>query len=294
MKILVTGRDGQVALSLAERAPLNGFYPVFAARPELDLAKPADIAKALDVIKPDVVISAAAYTAVDLAEDEPDLAHIVNAEGPAAIAAWCAANHARMIHLSTDYVFEGSGTAAHVETDPVAPQGVYGQTKLDGEIAIRQALDDHLIMRTAWVYSPFGKNFVKTMLKVAETRPELNVVADQHGNPTSALDIADAICAVLKVWAGGQGNGLGQTYHLTGSGEATWADLAECVFAESAALGGPSAKVNRIATDQYPTKAKRPGNSRLDCSKFERDFGWSAPDWKQSTAAVVKRLVTGS
>ena len=291
MKILVTGRDGQVAQCLAERIGTSGHEVVFAARPEFDLADSGSIICVLDSVKPQVVVSAAAYTAVDQAEDEPGLARAINAGGPATIAGWCAANGARMIHLSTDYVFPGTGTKAHVETDETGPQGVYGQTKLEGEIAIREKLTEHLIMRTAWVYSIYGKNFIKTMLKVAESRPELNVVADQFGNPTSAHDIADAIFHVLGKWKTGETTGLGQTYHVAGTGEAVWADLAEVTFAASAALGGPVSKVHRITSDAYPTKAKRPANSRLDCTKFARDFAWHSTDWRKSAADVVARLI---
>ncbi len=292
MKVVVTGRDGQVAQSIAERANGIAWLDVaFVARPEFDLADASSIISTLNDMRPDVVVSAAAYTAVDLAEDEPEAAQAINADGPGEIARWCAANGARMIHLSTDYVFAGTGTSSHLETDDVDPQGVYGRTKLTGEIVLRAALKDHLILRTAWVYSPFGKNFVKTMLKVAEARDSLSVVADQHGNPTSALDIADAILTVLRKWNDGASVGLGETYHLAGTGEAVWADLAEQVFFTSKAAGGPSASVTRITTDQDPTKAKRPANSKLDCGKFERDFGWRAPEWRDSTDEVVKRLL---
>ena len=294
MKVIVTGREGQVAQCLASNAAAQKFDLQFVARPEFDLSDTGTVRHALDSLKPDVIVNAAAYTAVDLAEDQPDVAYAVNAGGPAAIAEWCAKNDARMLHLSTDYVFAGTGNRAHVETDPVGPQGVYGQTKLAGEIAIREALDAHLIMRTAWVYSPFGKNFVKTMLKLAETRPELSVVADQFGNPTSANDISAAVFCILQNWQSGGNTGIGQTYHVAGTGDASWADLAECVFAESTKMGGPFAAIYRIASKQYPTKAKRPANSRLDTTKFERDFGWRAPEWRISAQSTVRTLLAAS
>ena len=270
-------------------APLGEIIAL--VRADLDLSDAVATSATLDKYQPDIIVNPAAYTAVDKAESDVDLAYAVNAQAAGVMARWAQKHGAMMIHYSTDYVFDGSGTHAHVETDPVAPLGVYGKTKLDGENAIRAVLPDHLIMRTAWVYSPFGRNFVKTMLKLAETRAELNVVADQHGNPTSAFDIADAIVAVLKEWLGGRRSGLGETYHVAGTGEAVWADLAECVLAESAALSGPTMKVNRITTDQYPTKARRPVNSRLDCAKFEHAFGWRAPRWQTSAREVVTRIL---
>ena len=295
MRVLVTGRHGQVAHALAERmACSDGLSAVFAARPELDLADPDSIRRTIAAHQPDVVISAAAYTAVDLAEDEPEAAHALNAVAPGVIAQACRAAGARLLHLSTDYVFSGEASAPYREDDATAPLGVYGRTKLLGEEAVRQALPDaHMIARTAWVYSPFGKNFVKTMLRLAETRDELAIVADQYGNPTSAFDIADGLLAVLDTWRDGSRTGLGETYHLAGSGEASWYDLASHVLNESAALGGPAARVRPIPASDYPTRARRPANSRLDTGHFTAAFGYAAPDWRPSSAAVVARLLSG-
>jgi dTDP-4-dehydrorhamnose reductase len=295
MKVVVTGRDGQVASCLAERSSSQRLFDfTFLGRKELDLTDPAGIMAALDTAHPDVVVSAAAFTAVDLAEDEPELAHIVNAAGPKAIANWCRKNGARMIHLSTDYVFAGIGDAAHVETDPVDPRCVYGSTKLAGEVEIRRTLRDHAILRTAWLYSPYGKNFVKTILKFAATRRSINVVSDQFGNPTSALDLADAILALMTDWQAGGRIGLGKTYHVAGTGSTNWADLATFVYAASEKAGGPYASVNPVKTEEYQTRVCRPANSRLDCSKFFADFGWRAPEWRKSVAEVVSRLIDKS
>ncbi len=292
MRVVVTGRDGQVASCLAERSSNQTLFDItFLGRKELDLADPDGIMAALDRAHPDVVVSAAAYTAVDLAEDEPELARTVNAAGPKAIAIWCRDNGSRMIHLSTDYVFAGTGEAAHVETDPVDPRSVYGSTKLAGEVEIRDTLKDHAILRTAWLYSPFGKNFIRTILKLAETKRSINVVSDQFGNPTSALDLADAILALMTDWQAGGRSGLSQTYHLGGTGSTNWADLADFVFAVSEKAGGPYSSVNPVRTEDYPTRACRPANSRLDCSKFFADFGWRAPEWRKSVAEVVSRLI---
>lgn len=295
MKVLVTGRDGQVAQSIAERwAGVDGIELVFAGRPQFDLADPDTIRKSLRNAAPDVVVSAAAYTAVDLAEDEPDLAARCNGVAPGMIAETCRELDARLIHLSTDYVFPGTGEAPLTETDPTGPTGVYGQTKLDGENAIRDAWDKHVIARTAWVYSPFGKNFVKTMLRLAEGRDELTVVADQFGNPTNALDIADGLLACIAAWRADPAKGLGETYHLAGTGHCSWCDFATHIMAVSADHGGPTATVGPITTADFPTKARRPSNSRLDCSKFEAAFGYRAPEWRASSAAVVERLLTSA
>ncbi|MCV0396052.1 MAG: dTDP-4-dehydrorhamnose reductase [Rhizobiaceae bacterium] len=287
MRILVTGKAGQVALSLKERAASRPDMEVTAlGRPELDLEKPATVGEAIRQARPDLVVSAAAYTAVDKAEDEPDLARAVNVDGAEAVAAAAAAAGAPVIHLSTDYVYSGELDRPWREDDATAPLGVYGRTKLDGEAAVAAANPRHLILRTAWVYSPFGRNFVRTMLMLAEQRDTVNVVADQIGNPTSALDIADAVLALAA-----RGDGPPGVYHLAGSGEASWAEVAKHVFAVSAAEGGPSAAVTPIRTDEYPTKARRPANSRLDQAKMRATFGWVSPDWRESVAVVVKRLL---
>jgi dTDP-4-dehydrorhamnose reductase len=287
VKILVTGRDGQVARSLAER--LTGHELVFAARPQLDLAQPDTIEPMVVKVQPDLIVSAAAYTAVDRAEDEPGLAMRVNGEAPARLAQAAARSGAAIIHLSTDYVFDGSLDRPWRETDPVHSLGVYGATKLAGEQGVAESGAKHAILRTAWVYSPFGQNFVKTMLRLAADRDEVRVVEDQVGCPTSAFDIADGIGAVAAGWAGGATTtGL---FHLAGSGATSWAGFASEIFSESAARGGPAARVVPIATSEYPTRARRPANSRLDASAFEAAFGYRAPLWQQSLAIVIDRLV---
>ena len=288
MRVVVTGKAGQLARSLAERAP-DGVQVILLGRPELDLAEPSGIAAALAAARPDVVVNAAAYTAVDKAETERDLAFAVNGAGAGGVAAATRALDVPLIHISTDYVFDGSKPAAYVETDPTAPLGVYGASKLAGEQAVLTAHPGAVICRTAWVYSPFGANFVKTMLRLAETREELGVVADQIGNPTSALDIADAVLALARRLKDDPAAETG-IFHMTGSGEASWADLAEAIFAASAAQGGSTAKVRRITTADYPTPAPRPPNSRLDCRKLAEVHGLSLPDWRSSVAAVVARL----
>ncbi|TIM98664.1 MAG: dTDP-4-dehydrorhamnose reductase [Mesorhizobium sp.] len=292
MRLVVTGRDGQVAASLLEAGPAAAGVEVIAiGRPQLDLARPDTEIEAIAAAKPDIVVSAAAYTAVDQAEDEPDLAFAVNAVGAGKVAQAASRLGVPVIHLSTDYVFDGTKDAAYVETDATAPRSVYGASKLAGEQAVASANPHHLILRTAWVYSPFGKNFVKTMLRLAADRDEIAVVADQWGNPTSALDIADAILhAAAQLHEGAGTSGI---YHLAGTGEANWSGFARHILDTSRVLGGPWARVRDIATMDYPTKARRPANSRLSSAKFAAAFGWNAPEWRQSTEAVVRRLLAG-
>lgn len=289
MKILVTGREGQVARSLAERGGRHKI--VFAARPEFDLADPDSIARAIDTSRPDLIISAAAYTAVDQAEDEPELAMAINGAAPGHIGRAAAKIGASVLHLSTDYVFDGSGTRAWREDDPTGPLGVYGKTKLAGEAALAASGATYAILRTAWVYSPFGGNFVKTMLRLAETRDALNVVADQHGNPTAASDIADALFAVANCWSRDPGDGANAVYHFAGTGPTNWADFARAIFAESAKHGGPTCAVTGIPSSDYPTKAARAANSRLDSGKFAEIFGHCAPRWQESLSLTVARLL---
>lgn len=292
MRIAVTGREGQVAQSLKERASGRSDVEILlVGRPDLDLAAPDSIAPALKTARPDLIVSAAAYTAVDRAEDEPDLAHAVNGAGAGAVAAAAHSLGVPVIHLSTDYVFDGAKHGAYVETDPTGPIGVYGASKLAGEQAVAAAAPRHAILRTAWVYSPFGNNFVRTMLRVAASREELTVVADQHGNPTSALDIADAVLHIAPQLTSGRDDVFG-IFHLAGSGTTNWSGFARRIFEASRANGGPTARVKDIPAADYPTKARRPANSRLSSAKFAKTFGWTTPDWRNSTDLVVRRLLT--
>ncbi|WP_153772174.1 dTDP-4-dehydrorhamnose reductase [Labrenzia sp. CE80] len=268
MKILVTGKEGQVARCLADHAQKHpGLKLVFAARTctevLLDLNSEASIRTAVRATEPDVIINAAAYTAVDQAEDEPDLAMQINGIAPGILAEEACNIGARLIQISTDYVFDGELDRPYLPTDPVNPIGVYGKTKLAGENAVRAATPDHVIVRTAWVYSPYGQNFYKTMLRLAETRDEISVVNDQIGNPTSANEIAEGLLAICEDWAQGGRAQLGQTVHLTGPEEMTWYAFAVKILAESERKGGASCRVNAITTSDYPTKAVRPKNSRL-------------------------------
>jgi dTDP-4-dehydrorhamnose reductase len=295
MKIVVTGREGQVVRSLVERASLHPEITLLTlGRPDFDLAQPDTVFDAIATAKPDLVVSAAAYTAVDQAEDEPELAHAINATGAGTVAAAAARAGAPVVHLSTDYVFAGEGDTPYAEDDPTGPHGVYGQTKLAGEALVAQANGKHLILRTAWVYSPFGKNFIKTMLHLAANRDSLSVVSDQWGNPTSAIDIADGILhAANRLRTDPQFDAFG-VYHLAGTGSTNWSTFARAIFQASRDEQGPFAEVKDILTSEYPTKARRPLNSRLNTEKFHAVFGWQAPSWEQSTISTVKRLLQPS
>ena len=294
MRILVTGRTGQVVSSLIERAPSHGVEVIPLGRPELDLAGSADsIVSAVEASRPDLIVSAAAYTQVDRAESEPDAAFAINGGGPKAVAEAARSLAVPLIHLSTDYVFDGAKASPYREDDPTNPSGVYGASKLAGEEAVLRTHEDCAILRTAWVYSPFGANFVKTMLRLAGDRSEINVIADQCGNPTSALDIADGILKVAANLVGGTDHAQRGVFHMTAAGDASWAGFAEAIFEASAAAGGPAARVNPITTADYPTAAKRPANSRLDCSKLAGVHGVRLPDWQGSVQQVVARLVKG-
>lgn len=290
MRILVTGREGQVARSLAARGARHEL--IFAGRPELDLAEPASIEPLVTAVAPDLIVSAAAYTAVDKAEDEPEAAMAVNCDGPAALARAAARIGAPIVHLSTDYVFDGGLDRPWREDDPVAPLGVYGETKLAGERAVAASGAHYAILRTAWVYSPFGNNFVKTMLRLAESRPEINVVADQIGCPTSAFDIAEAVLAIADAWQGDRSAGAGEIHHFAGPESVSWADFARAIFAGSAALAGPCTAVHDIPTSAYPTRARRPANSRLNSTKFAARFGYRARPLSVALDEVLRRLIS--
>lgn len=293
MRIVVTGIQGQVVRSLVERAPHAGHEVVPVGRPELDLAGDPDaISAAIKSAQPEVVVSAAAYTQVDKAEGEPDLAFAINERGAAAVAHAARRLSVPLVHISTDYVFDGGKASPYVEEDTTGPTGVYGKSKLAGEDAVLAEHENSAILRTAWVYSPFGANFVKTMLRLAADRANLRIVADQRGNPTSALDIADGVLAVAANLTASDDPGLRGTFHMAAAGEASWAEFAEAIFAESAAGGGPAATVTPISTADYPTPARRPANSRLDCTKLARAHGIRLPLWRESVKEVVTRLVS--
>ena len=290
MKILVTGREGQLARSLAEKAADHPDVDlIFTSRAEADLSSTGSVADAIAAVRPELVVNAAAYTAVDKAEEEPALAFRINGEAAGEAAAAARDAGAPIIQLSTDYVFDGQADEPYGEDSPANPLSVYGRSKLAGEELVRAANPDHLIIRTAWVYSPFGRNFVGTMMQAAADMDVLDVVADQFGSPTSALDLAGAILAIASHWPVGSG----QTYHLAGNGSASWFELASEVMAQSRRLGLPAADVRPISSADWPTKAVRPPYAALDCTRAERDLGLRLPDWRLSVGRTVERMSKG-
>lgn len=292
MRIIVVGKEGQVARSLAERASVHGAQAILLGRPGLDLADPSGIEDILRKTGGDLIVNTAAYTAVDQAEQEPELAEAINGIGAGVVAGVAATMGVPLIHLSTDYVFDGTLDRPYREDDPVHPLGTYGASKLLGEQAVAAETADHAILRTAWIYSPFGKNFAKTMLRLARDREELGVVADQIGSPTSALDLADGILTVGRnLLEKPRDSSMRGTFHMTGSGFASWAEFAEEIFSLSARFGGPSAKVRSIQTAEYPTPAKRPANSRLDGEKLKHIHGVILPHWRDALVPCIERLV---
>lgn len=277
--MLIFGKSGQVARELARIAP--GAH--FVGRDEADLADPAACAAMIRAGKPAAVINAAAYTAVDRAEAEAALAGLVNTDAPGAMAAACAGMGVPFVHISTDYVFDGAGDAARDETAAVAPLNTYGTSKLAGERAVAQAGGTWAVLRTSWVFSAHGANFVKTMLRLGAERGRLSIVADQIGGPTPAAAIADAVLRMAQAMQGGAAGGV---YHFSGAPDVSWADFAREIFAQT----GMAVEVADIATTDYPTPAQRPLNSRLDCRKITRDFGIARPDWRAGLTAVLKEL----
>jgi len=291
MRIVVTGKTGQVVQSLLERGPGLGAEIVPLGRPELDLAQAA---RALDLIaaaKPDLVVSAAAYTAVDKAESEPELAFAVNADGPRAIGAAASLLGVPLIHISTDYVFDGSKATPWTEDDTPGPIGVYGTSKLAGERAVLETCPRSAILRIGWVYSPFGGNFAKTILRLAGERDRLRIVGDQTGSPSSALDVADGVLRVARnLIAEPDRKDLLGVFHMGAGGEATWAEFAAAICDWLAETKGRKVTVEKITTAEYPTAARRPQNSRLDSRKLAAVHGYSMPPWRQSLPAVLNRL----
>ena len=288
MTILVTGGNGQLATALAGE---GGAAIHRVGRPDFDFDQPATIEAAFAAAAPSLVVNAAAWTAVDAAEAEPEAAMRANRDGPALLARLCADAGIPLIHISTDYVFDGDKGSPYLETDAPRPTGVYGATKLAGEEAALAACPRTVVLRTSWVYSAAGKNFVRTMLGAAGRTDRLRVVADQKGCPTSARDLARAILGVAGRLAEGWRDEYAGIYHAAGEGWTTWHGLATAVFAEAGPRGAKVAAVDPIRTEDWPTPAKRPADSRLDSSKLARVFGVRQPDWRSGVAAVVAELL---
>ncbi len=288
MKLLMFGEGGQVATEVLRRCPA-GIDVTALGRDRADLSDPAICADAITATNADVVLNAAAYTAVDKAEEETGLAHTVNADAPGAMARACATVGKPFLHISTDYVFDGSGDTPWRESDPVAPQNTYGRTKLAGEVAIAEAFSDenrYAILRTSWVFSAHGANFVKTMLRVAESRDQLTVVDDQCGAPTAAADIAEALLVMARAFVTGKGSG--GVFHFASQPDTTWCGFAREIFARAAWSKTPF--VEGIPTTDYPTPATRPANSRLNCKRIADDYGIARPDWRVTLDAVLADL----
>lgn len=280
--MIVTGGTGQVGSALLRLLETAGVSALAPGRGELDLGDADGIRRYLDRTAFGAIFNCAAYTAVDRAEDEPETAAAINARAPGVLAQEAARRDVPILHVSTDYVFDGSGDGAYAEDASTNPLGVYGRTKLDGERAVRAANPDHAIVRTAWVLSAGGANFLNTMLRLGAERPEIGVVDDQRGCPTSAVDIAQALHAI---WS--QPRARGGVWHFVNAGEASWFDLARFIFDRAAERGLRVPDVCPIATADYPTRARRPANSRLSTERFERDFGLKPRAWQDAVAAIM-------
>jgi dTDP-4-dehydrorhamnose reductase len=290
MRVTIIGTSGQLATELHVRAPKSSFD---VSPPErVDVSDAAALSAFLDRVQPRLVINASAYTAVDRAESEPARAFAVNEQGPRRLAEWCLANDAPLLHVSTDYVFSGDKALPYVESDVTGPLGVYGASKLAGEVAIREGCPRHCIVRTSWVFSAHGQNFVKTMLRLAGERPELRVVADQRGRPTSASDLADALWRVAEVIRSGR-EPWG-TYHFANAGATTWHAFASAIVDEQAAVTGKQPPVVPITTAEYPTPARRPANSELDTTRFEATFSLTPRPFREPLREVVRDLLKTS
>ena len=290
-RILVTGGSGQLAVALEAASAARNMPLRRVGRPAFDFDRLDSIAAVLADTAPWLVVNAAAYTAVDAAEDDAEAARRANCDGPAELARLCEVARIPLIHVSTDYVFDGRMGAPYVETDPTAPQGVYGATKLAGEQAVLAACTRAIVLRTSWVYSPTGKNFVRTMLNLAQRTDRLRVVGDQRGCPTSAPDLAETILTIAdRIAADGWQDRYAGVYHAAGTGCTTWHGLAVAIFSEAARHGAAVPRVDAITTADYPTKAKRPADSRLDCGKLQAVFGVSLPPWQDGLARSIDAI----
>ncbi len=291
MKLLCIGKTGQVARAFSERAEARGIDLILVGRPDLDLLDLTSIVSAVDANEPNLIINTAAFTAVDAAEQDETAAYALNKDAPTVLARIAAERNIRLIHFSTDYVFDGASEHPYTEDAPTNPLGVYGASKLAGEREVLEASEQNIVLRTSWIYSPFGQNFAKTMLRLAKDREDISVVSDQRGSPTNALDLADAtlsLCDILQDHTHAQRGGL---FHITSAGNTDWATFAQAIFEESSKFGGPVATVKPIASRDYPTAAQRPMNSRLSCEKLSSTFGISLSEWQKSLPSTIQRIL---
>jgi dTDP-4-dehydrorhamnose reductase len=293
--VLVIGGSGQLAVALGETACATGPALHRIGRPTLDFNHPSTIAEAFAAIAPMLVVNAAAYTAVDAAEDDAEAAFRANRDAPAELARLCEAANIPLIHISTDYVFDGRKGAPYLEVDPPAPQTVYGASKLAGEQAVLDRCSRAIVLRTAWIYSPIGRNFVRTMLAAARRNIPLRVITDQLGCPTSAPDLAQVVLNIaMRLSRGSWEDRYAGIYHAAGTGATTWHGLATATFAAASQYGLDIPTVEPIETVEWPTRAARPPDSRLDCHKLEAVFELHLPPWQDGLARTIETIFTSS
>jgi dTDP-4-dehydrorhamnose reductase len=288
--LLIVGKSGQLGRCLRNSAAARNLSVMIAGRPELDLETGEGIDRIIAASEPSAIVNAAAYTAVDKAEAEPERAFGVNCAGATLLADAAARRGIPFVQISTDYVFDGNSPASYREDDVTAPLNVYGSSKLAGEIAVLKACPYAVVIRTSWVYSPYGANFVRTMLRLSETQPTVKVVDDQRGRPTSAADLAGAVLVIAERLRSANGRDNAGTYHLAGEGETSWHGFADAIFASLARRGRRVPGLQAITTEEYPTPARRPQNSCLDSSKAERIFGVRLPSWRSSLEVCLDQL----
>lgn len=291
MKILITGADGQLGRELIKQGQLKGFSVQAPSEDDMDITDLEKIDRCMAFHQPEVVINAAAYTQVDKAESEAALAFAVNTTGSANLARMCAKNKIPLVHISTDYVFDGQKGTSYLETDAISPVGVYGRSKAEGEIEIRSHLKEHIILRTSWLYGIHGHNFAKTILKLATTKPKIRVVADQYGSPTNAADLAQTILIISDRMQFNNDVDWG-TYHYCGQGVISWYNFAEKIVGLARLYADvKTTRIEPIATADYPTRAVRPIYSALDCSRIQKHFGISPKPWQKSLEITIKELL---
>ena len=287
-KLLVVGKSGQLARAIAEVCASSGVDAICLERPDLDLIKPESIERAISRVAPQVILNTAAFTDVDGAELEQETAFDINARGPEHLANICARYGLPLIHISTDYVFDGQSSRPYRPDDPVAPLNVYGQSKAAGEVAVRETLETHVIIRTAWLYSMQGRNFLRTMLRLGEEKDQLSIVDDQTGSPTYAHDLAAGLLTVARMLLDRQEPSHWGTFHMTNAGSTTWFGFAEAIFDAAASNGQRAPDLAPIPTTDYPTPAKRPAFSVLDCQLAEDTFGVRMRPWKEALSACLE------